>query len=141
MGLELDVNGMISLAGIVISISSIIIAWAKFGRMLENRITKLEMNQVDPARLTALETKIEPLWDAITNEIPRLIMSPHTSELDRLIKKATGPNSILTLEENNRLLQLLDQEYALASESGDTARAISISLYRATIKASARERT
>jgi hypothetical protein len=38
-------------------------------------------------RLTRLETQMQPFWSIIEKELPRLIHSPHTPEIDALLDK------------------------------------------------------
>lgn len=85
-------------------------------------------------RLTALELKIDPIWDAIRHEIPKLLISPHTDELDELIKKSINGLKDMTSIEIKRLLKLLDSEYQKAIDENDQGRAVCITLFRATLK-------
>ena len=84
-------------------------------------------------RLTALEHKIEPLWDAIRKEIGEILIKPHTPELDSLIKKAMTNLKKMTNREVKNLSELLDREYYVAIDEGDKGRAIGISLFKATL--------
>jgi hypothetical protein len=48
-------------------------------------------------RLTKLETQMEPFWGIIQSELPKLIHSPHTPEIDALLEKMMADT--LTKEE------------------------------------------
>jgi len=86
-------------------------------------------------RLTSLELKIEPIWDAIRLQIPKLLISPHTREFDRLILKSIEGLNDMTAIETKRLIELLDIEYEKAIKEKDSGRAIGIALMKAGIKA------
>ena len=86
-------------------------------------------------RLTALELKIDPIWDAIRLEIPKLLLSPHTDEFDELIQKSINGLINMTIIEVKRLLELLDSEYQKAISENEQGRAIGIALFRATLRA------
>ena len=83
-------------------------------------------------RLTTLELKIEPIWDAVRREIPKLLISPHTGEFDILLRKSMNGLD-MTIIEVKRLLELLDGEYQKAVSESDTGRAVGIALFRATV--------
>lgn len=80
---------------------------------LEDRIAKEcgeKYASVDK-RLSLLEDKMNPIWGAIMKEIPNLLISPHTPQLDALMRKGINfgweclePSEIALLDE------LIDQE-------------------------------
>lgn len=71
---------------------------------LESRLTSIE---------NTLETKLDPIWDAIMKELPKVLLSPHTPELDRLMTKAlkVGFRNLPHIEAFE-LNDNLDKEYA-----------------------------
>ena len=89
-------------------------------------------------RLTTLELKIEPIWDAVRREIPKLLISnrnPKPSEFDELMQKAMNELDMTNIEVH-RLLQLLDSEYQKAVRDANKGRAVGICLFRATLRRS-----
>lgn len=87
-------------------------------------------------RLTTLELKIEPIWDAVRREIPKLLISdrnPKSSEFDELMQKAMNELDMTNIEVH-RLLQLLESEYQKAIGDSNKGRAVGIALFRATIR-------
>ena len=87
-------------------------------------------------RLTTLELKIEPIWDAVRREIPKLLISnrnPKPSEFDELMQKAMNELNMTNIEVH-RLLELLDSEYQKAVIDSNKGRAVGIALFRATIR-------
>ncbi|GAG28344.1 unnamed protein product [marine sediment metagenome] len=131
--LVVTIEILISLAGLIMSIAAMIFAFLGDARKLEHRLTSLESDRVDPSKIAVLEARIEPIWLAITQQIPRLIISDSTPELDELIEKKLKGNSPLTEAQDRRLMDLLDGEYILAEKAGNTSRAVAIALYRASL--------
>jgi len=87
-------------------------------------------------RLTTLELKIEPIWDAVRREIPKLLISnrnPRSSEFDELMQKAMKEQDMTNIE-IIRLLELLDSEYQKAIGDSNKGRAVGIALFRATVR-------
>ena len=87
-------------------------------------------------RLTTLELKIEPIWDAVRREIPKLLISdrnPKPSEFDELMQQAMKELDMTDIEVT-RLLQLLESEYQKAIGDSNMGRAVGIALFRATIR-------
>lgn len=99
-----------------------------FGKMSKADAVRLEH------RLTSLEEKIEPIWEAIIKEIPRLLISPHSPEFDKLVEKSLKGDEF-TPEELEKLRKLVDAEYEQAVEEKNSGRAIGLVLMRAGIKA------
>jgi len=62
-------------------------------------------------RLTALETKIEPFWEMVQKELPKILHSPHTPELDVLLEKMANGNI--------NKIEAEDLKIRLRSEIGD----------------------
>ena len=118
---------------------SIIVALiALLGTILVGAMNFGKMSKVDAVglehRLTSLEEKIEPIWEAIIKEIPRLLISPHSPEFDKLVEKSLNGGD-LTAEELEQLKELVDAEYEQAVEEKNSGRAIGLVLMRAGIKA------
>ena len=85
-------------------------------------------------RLTTLELKTEPLWDAVRREIPKLLISnPGFGEFNVLLQKAMREED-MTNNEVTCLQKLLDIEYQKAIKEKDNGRAVGIALFRATLR-------
>jgi hypothetical protein len=109
-------------------LGTLIVGILNFGKMSKADAIRLEH------RLTSLESKLDPIWQAIIKEIPKLLISPHTPEFDTLVEKAMDNLEAMTLAEVKRLMTLLDQEYAVAVKEKNTGRAVGISLMKAGVK-------
>lgn len=107
---------------------TLVIGILNFGKMSKADAIRLEH------RLTSLESKLEPIWQAIIKEIPKLLISPHTPEFDDLVEKAMDNLEGMTITEVKRLMTLLDQEYDVAVKEKNTGRAVGISLMKAGVK-------
>ncbi len=83
-------------------------------------------------RLTTLELKIEPIWDAVRREIPKLLINPLTGEFNVLMQKAMNELE-MTDAEVTRLKQLVDGEYEKALRDENKGRAVGLALFRATL--------
>jgi hypothetical protein len=59
-------------------------------------------------RLTKLETQMQPFWGIIERELPKLIHSPHTPEIDALLEEMM--NGTLTKEKAKDLKDRLKAE-------------------------------
>ncbi len=84
-------------------------------------------------RLTTLELKIEPIWDAVRREIPKLLINPASGEFNELMQKAMIELE-MTDTEVTRLKQLIDDEYQKAISDENKGRAVGLALFRATIR-------
>ncbi len=122
MMVEVSSSFIFSILSLLFSAASIVYSYMNSARRLEHR-------------LTSLEHKIEPVWDAIRNEIPKLLLRPHTAELDELIEKSMNGLKTMNEVQVNRLLQLLDAEYTEAVAHGYPGRAMAIVFMRIGIKA------
>ncbi len=110
-------------------LGTLIVAALSYGKMSRADAVALEH------RLTSLEAKIEPIWNAILKEIPRLLISPHSPEFDALVEKAiTIGLDDMDPADVERLSELLDGEYDQAVEEKDSGRAIGLVLMRAGMK-------
>ena len=124
--MQLDTAIIVALISLL---GTIIVGAMNFGKMSKADAIRLEH------RLTSLEGKIEPIWEAIIKEIPRLLISPHSPEFDELVEKALKIGlDDMTPEEIERLRNLLDSEYDQAVEEKNSGRAIGLVLMRAGIK-------
>lgn len=86
------------------------------------------------SRLTSLELKIEPLWEAVRLEIPKLLLgNPGFGEFNVLMQKVMREED-MTNNEVTCLQKLLDIEYQKAIEKKDNGRAVGIALFRATLR-------
>lgn len=61
-------------------------------------------------RLTALETKVQPFWNWVDKELPKILHSPHTPEFDKLLEKYEDASDEMTLDELTRLECILREE-------------------------------
>ena len=84
-------------------------------------------------RLTSLELKIEPLWDAVRSEIPKLLINPASGEFGVLMQKVMKEEDMSDIE-TTRLLDLLNDEYRKAIVDSNRGRAVGIALFRATVR-------
>lgn len=76
---------------------------------LENRLTSIE---------NTLETKLEPIWDTIMKELPKLLISPHTPKIDDLMIKALDVGfENLPEKEAFELHKQLDEVYSKEKDS------------------------
>ena len=86
---------------------------------LESRLTSIERT---------LETKLEPIWDCIMKELPKILISPHTPGLDRLLIRASSVGfKNLPEIEAFELYNRLDEAHAL---EGDKMKRIVVSLVK-----------
>lgn len=119
--------------------ASIVVAFISLlGTLVVGAMNLGKMSKADAVelehRLTGLESKIEPIWEAILQEIPKLLISPHTPEFDNLVAKSMKGIKKMPLEEVDELLGLLNSEYDEAVENHDSGRAIGVVLMRAGVK-------
>ncbi len=85
-------------------------------------------------RLTTLELKIEPVWEVIIKEIPKIFSgNPDFGPNDGLMRKAMRQESMTDIEVT-RLLKYLNNLYQEAIEKDDKGMAVGIALFRATIR-------
>jgi hypothetical protein len=80
-------------------------------------------------RITKLETQMQPFWSIIEKELPKLIHSPHTPEIDVLLDKLMA--GILTIDEAKELKERLKHELEVL----DTAKKLAIVLIIARLDA------
>ncbi len=118
--MQIDTSIIVALIALL---GTILVAALNFGKMSKADAIHLEH------RLTGLESKIEPIWEAILQEIPKLLISPHTPEFDDLV--ATRALTNMPLADVDKLLGLLNIEYEVALKKRDSGRAIGIVLMRA----------
>lgn len=109
-------------------LGTLVIGFLNSGKMSKADAIRLEH------RLTSLESKLDPIWQAIIKEIPKLLISPHTPEFDALVEKAIGNLESMTIAEVKRLMVLLEEEYVVAVKEKNTGRAVGLSLMRAGVK-------
>ncbi len=89
-------------------------------------------------RMTILESKIEPIWETIMNEIPKLLIKESTPELDILLRKTqNGSLDDLSFDELYRLKRLLEIEFdKIRNNETDSARSrgIGLAFFKAAVK-------
>lgn len=108
------------LVPILISIFTLIIGFVIQYFTIISKITE---------RLKEVEIKVEPFWKIIEQEIPKILHSPHTPELDSLLEKMMAGN--LTSGEAYTLKCILKRD--LDTES-DKVRALSMVLLMARLE-------
>lgn len=121
MLVEISLNLIISILGLLFSAIALIYTYINSAKKLEHR-------------LTSLEHKIEPIWDAIRNEIPKLLIKEGTKELDKLLRMTSEGLDNMTDKQVHDMIRLLEEEYTKAMKTGDSGRAVGIALFRATLK-------
>lgn len=121
--IHLTTELILGIIGTSVSILAMVYSYTNSAKRLEHRLTTLEL-------------KIEPIWDAVRREIPKLLISnrnPRHSEFDELVQKAMRDQDMTNIEVT-RLLHLLESEYQKAVEDSDKGRAVGIALFRATVR-------
>ncbi len=109
-------------------LGTLIVGVLNFGKMSKADAIRLEH------RLTSLESKLDPIWQAIIKEIPKLLISPHTPEFDVLVEEAMVNLEGMTIAKVKRLMTLLEEEYDVAVKEKNTGRAVGLSLMKAGVK-------
>ncbi len=126
--MEVDISLVLGFAGTVIAIASFFIARMGDARKLEHRLTSIE------GSIESLRVKVDPIWDAIISELPKMLIKKDTPELDEILRKHLAKKSALSEREQLRLIELLDEEHLKAVETQDSGRALAITLFRATVR-------
>lgn len=80
-------------------------------------------------RLTKLETQMGPFWNLIERELPKLIHSPHTPEIDKLLEKMID-GTLTKLEAKDLKIKLKEE-----MEMPDIAKKLAIILIIARLDA------
>lgn len=125
---EIDVSLILSIAGVVIAIISFVIARMGDARKNEHRFTLME-GDLKLIKFE-IETKLAPVWNAIMTELPKLLISEKTPELDKLLNKHLTNNNPLTDTEKTRTIELLGIEIKIAVEDKNIGRATTLLLVR-----------
>lgn len=125
---EIDVSLILSIAGAVIAIISFVIARMGDARKNEHRFTLIE-GDLKLIKFE-IETKLAPVWNAIMTELPKLLISEKTPELDKLLNKHLTNNNPLTDTEKTRTIELLGIEIKRAVEDKNIGRATTLLLVR-----------
>jgi len=125
---EIDVSLILSIAGAVIAIISFVIARMGDARKSEHRFTLIE-GDLKLIKFE-IETKLAPVWNAIMTELPKLLISEKTPELDKLLNKHLTNNNPLTDTEKTRTIELLGIEIKRAVEDKNIGRATTLLLVR-----------
>ena len=88
----------------------------------EARFKDLESARVDPETIAemktdiqsiknTLDTKVDPIWNVLMTELPKLLISPHTPRLDELVLKYTDGLDNLSHDERCELLDILEDSF------------------------------
>lgn len=123
--IHLTTELILGIIGTSVSLLAMVYSYMNSAKRLENRLTTLEL-------------KIEPIWDAVRREIPKLLISnrnPGPTEFDELMQKAMKEEDMTNIE-ITRLLELLNDEYQKAIVDSNKGRAVGIALFRATVRVS-----
>lgn len=123
--------------GTLISIASILYAYANSGKKMENRLTKLEASQLtveDRRCLYDLDTKMSTIWKFFERDLPSALHSAHTPDLDRLLDKAKDGIGQMTIDEVRALYKLVNNEIENEKPQTDNLRVITLGLYRSFLK-------
>lgn len=120
---------LIALLGVFVT------AFIGMGKFTRHEATQLEtrLNSIENS-IEILSNKVDPIWDAIMNEIPKLLIRESTPKLDVLLKLASNDLKDMTPTQIQDMIGLLDAEYEKAIESDNAGRAVGIALYRASLR-------
>lgn len=98
---------------------------------LNNKATKTEFLKIK-AQIASihqtLEDKLDPIWNAIMHELPKVLISPGHSELDSLIRQALNGLETLNDDEIKILVEGLEKEYIGNSKADSGKRMVAILL-------------
>ncbi len=114
-----------------------IFSWMNSGKKMENRLTKLEENQLtveDRRCLHDLDTKMRTIWKFFERDLPAALLSPHSPELDVLLDKAKEGIGQMTINEIRNLYTLVNEECENETPKTDSLRIITLSMYRSFLK-------
>jgi len=118
-GIVITAELVLGIIGTSISLIAMVYSYTNSAKRLEHRLTTLEL-------------KIEPIWDAVRREIPKLLINPLAGEFNVLMQKAMNELD-MTNAELTRLKQLVDSEYEKALRDEKKGRAVGLALFRATL--------
>jgi len=118
--ISLTAELILGIIGTTISLIALVYSYTNSAKRLEHRLTTLEL-------------KIEPIWDAVRREIPKLLINPLSGEFKELMQKAMNELEMTNIEVK-RLLKFLDDEYQRAISDANKGRAVGIALFRATLR-------
>jgi hypothetical protein len=97
------VIAFLSLLGIIFT------AWVGRDKMSKTDALKLEI------RLTTIEetidNKLEPIWNIIISELPKILISPHSPEFDKLMIKTMDNVESLTTEEIDAAIKEIETNH------------------------------
>jgi len=102
-----------------IAIASLLTVIVKHYGSDRNRTSQLVRLE---ARLVSLETKIDPFWKIVEQNIPRLLKRPTHERMDQLLDRMSQGN--ITLAEAKELIPYLEEEL----KGDDATRILAISL-------------
>lgn len=144
---------IVALIALLGTILTAIFARDKYSRteaiQLESRLTSLEAgldNKVNKTKceraqgeITAIKQKLEdrldPIWDAIMHELPKVLISPNHPKLDSLISDALNGLEKMSDEDTKKLIHALEETY-IDNGKADSGRRLIAVLLRAGIRAS-----
>lgn len=86
-------------------------------------------------RLIRLEERLTPLWDMIIKELPKILISPHTQELDEFIRMYMNGFEHMTKDELLKMKELLEAEFNKGQGAKDSLKVTVATITLSTIKA------
>ena len=96
-------------------------------------MTVLEANQLtaeDRRCLHDLDTKMNTIWKFFERDLPAALHSPHTPELDALLKKAKKGLGQMKVDEVKRLYLLVQTECEAETKETTFGRVVGLAAYR-----------
>lgn len=124
---------MLAIAGVVIATISMVYSWVNSGKEMESRLTALESNQFtaeDRRCLYGVDVKMQTIWRFFERDLPAVIRSPHTPELDLLLDKAADGLGQMKVDEVKRLYTLVNLECEQEKPDTPSLRIMTLSMYR-----------
>lgn len=98
MSVSVEPSFLLAVFSLFISVILALLTREKYSKddavKLENRLSTIE---------EILRSRLDPIWNVIMTELPKVLISPHTPEFDELIKKAINNFDLM---DNQELLDL-----------------------------------
>lgn len=104
--MELEPSIIVALVSLI---GTLFCAYLARDKVSKSDAVKLEARLVSIE--TCIETKLEPIWNTLIKELPKLLISPEHKELDKLVKKAMEDPASLNEEERCDTISGLEEHY------------------------------